>query len=90
MRIKFAGPLAKVLGTKECLVTVQQGITLDEVIAILSGEFSHTGFFRDGIVREDFVPYVWMALKNGRDLLNPDDRLEDSDEIEFIPPIMGG
>jgi molybdopterin converting factor small subunit len=36
------------------------------------------------------VPYVWVALRNGRDLLDADDTLTDSDELEFLPPILGG
>ncbi len=89
MRIRFASPLAKRLGAWECTIDAPQPLTVDEVVAILAGRFAHTEVFRDGTA-DGFVPYVWMAFKNGRYLLNPDDRLDDSDELEFIPPIMGG
>lgn len=90
MRIRFASPLARMLGVAECDIAVDQGITVGGVVALLACKFSHTEVFREGVDQDGFVPYVWVALRNGRDLLDADDTLTDSDELEFLPPILGG
>lgn len=90
MYIRFATPIAKLLETKECTVTVQDSVTVEEMISILAHKFSHVGFFKDNHNEEGFVPYVCMVLKNRRILLNSGDRLHNGDELELFPPIMGG
>jgi molybdopterin converting factor small subunit len=90
MHIRFASPLAKILGTKECTVMVQESVTVEEMLAILAHQFSHAGFFRDRAKEDGFVPYVCMVLKNRKTLLNAGDRLHNGDELELLPPIMGG
>lgn len=90
MYIRFAAPLANLIGTKECTVHVQESVTVEEMISILAHRFSHAGFFQDNQNEEGFVPYVCMVLKNRKTLLNSSDRLHNGDELELLPPIMGG
>ena len=90
MRIRFASPLAKMFGRRDCDIPVACPITVEEVVAVLSREFAQTDVFRDGYPGKPYVPHVLMVIKNGRYLLKPTDRLEEHDYLEIIPPIMGG
>lgn len=88
MHIIFASPLAKLLGTREHTITVMQSVTVQEIIVMLARDFAHTKVFNNDA--EELVPYVWMVVKNGKALLNLGDLIDNDDELEFIPPIMGG
>lgn len=89
MRISFARPLARIVGEQSCTITVHQSVTVEEVIQILSRKFAHTEVFQMSNGKA-IVPCVCMVLKNGKYLVKPEDRINDADELELIPPIMGG
>jgi len=90
MRIIFASPLAKLLGTRDHMITVKQRVTVEELIVMLAQDFPSTNAFNNDGGDEALIPYVWMVFKNGKALLNLEDLVDNDDEVEFIPPIMGG
>lgn len=90
MRIRFASPLAKLIGRRDCDITVQHAVTVEEVVGLLSHEFAQTAVFKDHYHGKPYVPHVLMVIKNGRYLLKPHDQLENHDNLEIIPPMMGG
>lgn len=90
MRIRFAGPVAKMLGVSEYSLPVRQAVTVGEVLSLLAAEFSHLEVFRQNPNAEGIVPYVWMVLKNRTTLVQSQEILNDEDEIYFIPTVMGG
>ena len=90
MRIRFAGPVANLLGVAEYSLSLRQAATVEEIISLLAREFSHTAVFRENPAAEGVVPYVWMALKNRTALVQAQEVLCDGDELYFIPTVMGG
>ena len=90
MRIRFASPLAKLIGQRDCDITIHRTITVEEVVGLLSRKFAQTEVFEGDYPGKPYVPHVLMVIKNGRYLLKPQDRIEDDDHLEIIPPIMGG
>lgn len=90
MRIRFASPLAKIIGQRDCNLVVENTITVEEVVGLLSREFAQTQIFSAHYPGKPYVPHILMVIKNGRHLLKPQDNLENHDDLEIIPPIMGG
>ncbi len=90
MRIQFVGPVEKLLGMSEYSVTLRRASTLGEVVSLIAREFSHTPFFRENPTADELVPYVWMAVKNRKILVQPEDLLHDEDELRLFPALMGG
>ena len=90
MRIYFASPLAKMIGQRDYNITVHSTVTVEEVVCLLSRRFAQTQVFQDDYPGKSYVPNLLMVLKNGRYLLKPQDCLENHDDLEIIPPIMGG
>ncbi|EAX48184.1 thiamineS protein [Thermosinus carboxydivorans Nor1] len=90
MNIQFAGPLAKVLGHKRWVIRSGGQLTAEEVIVRLAHDFPQAEVFREVRRGKPPIPYMFMVIKNGKSLLRPHDRLDDQDELEIIPPIMGG
>ncbi len=90
MRIRFASPLAKLVGKREHDIFLPQAVTADEVVRLLSDEFAQTQLFCNHYPGKVYIPHLMMMIKNGRHLLKPNDKLEDHDALEIIPPIMGG
>lgn len=90
MLIRFGGPVAKLLGVSEYLLPLQRSVTVNEVISLLAAEFSDAAVFKEHPDGGEIVPYVWMALKNRTVLVQPQEVLEDGDELYFIPTMMGG
>jgi len=90
MRIRFAGPVAKLLGVAEYSLPLQQAVTVEEIVSLLAREFSHAAIFRENETVEGIVPYIWMVLKNRTILVQSQEILNDEDEIYFIPTVMGG
>jgi molybdopterin converting factor small subunit len=90
MRIRFAGPVAKLLGVTDYSLPLQQAVTVEEIVSVLATEFSNAEVFRENPTAEGIVPYVWMVLKNRTTLVQSQEILNDEDEIYFIPTVMGG
>lgn len=90
MRIRFASPLAKILGQSDCDLVIHRTTTVEEVVGHLSREFAQTQVFASHYPGKPYVPHILMVIKNGRYLLKPHDCLENHDDLEIIPPIMGG
>lgn len=90
MRIRFASPLAKMIGQRDCDIVVHKTMTVEEVVDLLSCKFAQTPVFEDDYPGKIWVPDFLMVIKNGRHLLGTQDCLENHDDLEIIPPIMGG
>lgn len=90
MHIRFVGPVANLLGVTEYSLPLQRAVTVGEVVSLLAREFSHTAIFQENPTAEGLVPYVWMALKNRKILVQSEELLDDGDELYFIPTVMGG
>jgi len=90
MRIYFSSPLAKIFGQCDCDVVVHDTITVEEVVGLLATKFARTSVFANDYLGKPWLLNGLIVLKNGRYLLGAEDRLENHDDLEIMPPIMGG
>jgi molybdopterin synthase sulfur carrier subunit len=88
VELRFYATFREAVGEKAVTREVPDGATLGDALADAVEEYpdldrqilTENGDLRDGV----------RALRNGREAVEADSRLDDGDEVSFMTPIHGG
>ncbi len=92
VEIKFFTSLREITGKKVDLINLQNTITVDELITLLSKKYGKN--FREYIYNKKGEVQEFLSfLVNGKNINNMqgfDTKLKDKDIVAILPPVGGG
>jgi molybdopterin synthase catalytic subunit len=77
--VRLFGSLREAVGEKELRITLDGGATVDDLCALLGREHPPVGEMRSR-----------LRIAVNQDLVSGGHRLQDGDEVAFLPPVSGG
>ena len=90
LELRFFATFREAVGQKELSRTVDDGMTVGDVLSTLEAEYEG---LEGQLLEEGSVRPQLSVLKNGRDVVHMEGvatALEDGDRLSVFPPVAGG
>jgi molybdopterin converting factor subunit 1 len=79
INVKLYSSFREIVGTKEEVIEVPEGTTVQMLLDSYVNRFSRIGRFKDHVI-----------LSVNKEYGHPTRKLKDGDEVSFLPPVSGG